>query len=279
MKIAVKMLICAAVVVFCGTLAQATQVLTNAGYLENFNEMGTTGGTCPDGYSLGAVPGGNTTFGVSGATTNAGPITAAGAASASGWTTSVVEWDMTQGQVKSSTNAYNCGVNPASADRALGEDPTGDAANALQLILMNGTGAPLSSVTFAYDEKCFSLGTCQYGATEPDEGNDLPGYAFFYSTTGSTLASDWSADANLHTTSYTVGGVEHATDTITFASPVAPGGSMYFRWLDDNGYWVSPDQMFAIDNVTVAVAPTPEPATLTVLVLGGLAILRRKHAA
>jgi len=278
MKIAVKILTCTVAIMVCATLASAMQSLTSAGYLENFNEMGTTGGTCPDGYSMGYVSGSNTTYGQTGSG-NAGPITAAGAASAGNFSTNVIEWDMTQALTKSETSAFNCGVNGASADRALGTDPTGDAANVLQLILLNGTGAPLSSVTFAYDEKCFSLGTIQFSGVEPDEGNDLPGYAFFYSTTGSTLASDWSADANLYTTDYTVGGVQHVTDTITFASPVIPGGSMYFRWLDDNGYYVSPDQMFTIDNVTVAAAPTPEPATLSLLVLGGLAILRRKLVA
>jgi hypothetical protein len=52
---------------------------------------------------------------------------------------------------------------------------------------------------------------------------------------------------------------------------------MYFRWADDNGYYISPDQMNAIDNV--AVAPTPEPATMSLLVLGGLAMLKRRFAA
>jgi hypothetical protein len=50
---------------------------------------------------------------------------------------------------------------------------------------------------------------------------------------------------------------------------------MQFRWFDDNAATPFPDTMNAIDNVLIV----PEPATLSLLALGALALgFRRRKA-
>ncbi|MBX3112397.1 MAG: PEP-CTERM sorting domain-containing protein [Fimbriimonadaceae bacterium] len=58
---------------------------------------------------------------------------------------------------------------------------------------------------------------------------------------------------------------------------VATGSSMTFTWVGSNLQGVG-DESWGLDNVWVKTESVPEPATMTVLALGGLAALRRRKA-
>ena len=53
------------------------------------------------------------------------------------------------------------------------------------------------------------------------------------------------------------------------------GGAVGFSLLDDG--WSGPGNQFAADNVVAGAVAVPEPATMTALALGGLALLRRRR--
>ena len=152
----------------------------------------------------------------------------------------------------------------ASTDRSVGMSPTSDAATVLELALVNNTGAPVSQVHVSFDMKVWALGNVG------TEASELPGYAFFYSTDGAT----WTAVASMNLTNTALNDVGHADGTITLGSAVLTGGNLFLRWADDNNVANSPDQIFGLDNVSVAA--TPEPVTMALLAVGGLGLLRRR---
>ena len=65
-----------------------------------------------------------------------------------------------------------------------------------------------------------------------------------------------------------------APTQIDLGAPVAAGGTVYLRWVDDNGAPTSPDQILGLNNVSISalIAPVPEPASLA-LMLGGMGLL------
>src|SRR4029453_16191918 len=87
--------------------------------------------------------------------------------------------------VSSSTSLFNIGSVGNLSDRALGSDSTSVAAMVIELSLTNNTGSNLLGVVFSYDLKCLTNGNVGTEATE------LPGYAFFFSTSGGTTAAEW----------------------------------------------------------------------------------------
>ena len=160
-------------------------------------------------------------------------------------------------------------TDPNDIDRALGTSGTGVAGMALQVSLTNDTAAAMPTLAISYDTTVLSIAAQQGG---PDE---LLGYRFFYSLTGPT--GTWISAAALDTvtsimdaafTNYTTAA------TISLASSLAPGQSILLRWVDDNAQQSSPDQMIAIDNVSVV----PAPGAAALLGLGGLLISRRRRA-
>ena len=87
------------------------------------------------------------------------------------------------------------------------------------------------------------------------EQSGLPGYSFFYSTTGGTSGSAWTRVSALSLPNYTQGTFNNSGNVlITFPTPLTNNGVMYFRWADDNSSANSPDQMLAIDNVGIVSA-------------------------
>jgi hypothetical protein len=84
-----------------------------------------------------------------------------------------------------------------------------------------------------------------------------------FSVTDSDRDTDWIQPGDLNTyADWTYG-------------PVASGGHNYYAWFNDfySGDW----SYWPDGDVGYVVAVIPEPATLSLLVLGGLSLLRRKR--
>jgi hypothetical protein len=247
---------------------QAQSANFTGSYAQNFDSaLGTAGTALPPGFISMVIAGANSTY------TAATPIDAAGIASATADTQTLLIWNVGTAVTKSGTQSYNIGCWDSLNDRALGTDPTGTAAQVIQLALTNTTGSTLYGVTFNYDCKCMTNGSV---GTEESE---LPGYCFFYSTTGTGSAGNWSEVG-------VAGNVPGATNSsgvpianglclpnftqgttmssgpvnITFATPLTNNGVMYFRWADDNNEANSPDQMLAIDDISVATYTPAGPS-------------------
>jgi hypothetical protein len=234
--------------VLCAASVMAASVDFLGSYSENFNSLGTAGTTMPAGYRALSLAGDSTTFA-------AGiPITAAAIAGATANSSQTLTvWNPPTDPYSANGNGFrdvglaNAGSIGNTSDRALGTGPTETAGTVIELALKNMTGSSLAAVSLSYDMKVL----CQGSAG--DESSELPGYAFFYSTDGST----WTASSALSANGYTVGTTYSKSGVITFASAVANGGTVYFRWADDNNFDSSPDQTIAIDNVSVVAVPSP----------------------
>src|SRR5208283_824751 len=81
----------------------------------------------------------------------------------------------------------------------------------------------------------------------------LPGYSFFYCVGNTSVATNWIRVPALCLTNWIQGSeTPSGPVTITFPTPLTNNGTMYFRWADDNCVASSPDQMYAIDNISVS---------------------------
>ncbi|MFO1488990.1 MAG: metallophosphoesterase [Verrucomicrobiota bacterium] len=255
MKLSSKIIVAAAWLTFAlgVTPAQAATGSFTGAYATNFDGLGTST-AMPLGFRTMVTGTGNGVY------TAAIPISTAGiaAATASGTQTLTV-WTPPAAAVSSSTALYNCGTPGNTGDRALGSDATSVAAVVIELSLTNNTGSNLLGVVFSYDQKCMTNGSAG------TEASELPGYAFFSSIVGNNVAANWTRHEALCLTNSTQGTtISSGNVTITFPTPLTNKGIMYFRWADDNNVASSPDQMIAIDNISITPsANTPPTASLT----------------
>ncbi len=221
-------------------------------YTNDFNSLGTAGTAMPAGFRTLVLPGNNATYGA------ASPISAAaigGAAASSSQALTV--WNAGGAVASSSTNLFNCGSFGKINDRALGTDPTGIGAMVIELALTNSTGTNLPGIIFSYTLKCMTNGTGGSG----NESAELPGYSFFYSLTGGATAAEWTKVTALCNGNYIQGTISNTpAAAITFSIPLTNNGLMYFRWADDNCQATSPDQMLAIDNISITVNTNVVPS-------------------
>jgi hypothetical protein len=237
-------------------------MLTSAGYIETFDSMGAAGTAPPADWAarIGPAGTGNTTWtttipgvGVGAMVATAGPLTATTTPSGN------------------NNNGYNAAASPsATADRVLASAPTTVSGAAWQLALTNGTGASLTALNIAYD-------IVRYSA--PATANELPGYWLFYSVDG----TNWTNVASLNPTPANVpntAGVTAVTGLFSLAAAVAPGGSLFLRWVDDNAEQTSPDQIIGLNNVRLSPVPVPAALPLLGSALLGLGwITRRRRVA
>jgi hypothetical protein len=231
--------------------AQATPTTFTGAYSQNFDSaLAGSSTTIPAGFRSMVIAGGNTTYSASSLIATTGIASATVSSSQT-----LTVWNAGSAMVSSGTSLFNLGSVGNANDRALGTDPTGTAANIIELSMTNNTGYNLQGVSFSYDDKCLTNGSV---GTEQSE---LPGYAFFYSTTGGTNATDWTEVSALSLGNYTQGTTfSSATINLTFTPPLTNKGIMYFRWADDNNQANSPDQMNGIDNISIpSYLPVTDP--------------------
>lgn len=230
-------------------------------YSQNFDGMGPTGTTAPAGWSMLYVPGIAETLTLP---------TSADMASAVAGQAILAVWNQTDTTTSWIDQAANMGSSGSATDRLLGTSPSQTQGSIIQLSLVNNAGHPVSSVSIAYDMKCMAYGTLKngYDNTFVDE---FPGYRFYF-LDGST----WMRVGSLDLANDTLNSVGHASADVNFSAPVPDGGTMVFRWFDDNAEPFGPDTMYAIDNVSVLV---PEPGTLSLLAVGALALVYRRRKA
>lgn len=204
-------------------------------YTQNFDSMGTTGTTLPGTWSVKNA--------ASGTTNNT-------------WTTTIAAGDvaaminasgaLTATTTPSGTN--NNGFNAAdlagnTANRVLASSPTSVAGIAFQLLLTNGSGAPIDELKISYE-------TLRY--TSVATVGDLPGYWLFYSLDGGTTWSNASAfNPTITTVPNSTGTTVTAETTLALGADWMAGSQLLLRWVDDNATQTSPDQIIGLDNVSI----------------------------
>lgn len=234
--------------------AEAQSVsFTGTAYTQDFNAMGTSGTTRPTGWTT--KNGGSGTSNSTWTTT----ITGTGSNSVASMVDITAALTAIDAPTANNVNGFNARGASAS-DRVLTTAPTSLAGVATQLSLTNNTAAPISGVRVAYDIRRYTaVGTA----------NELPGYWLFYSLDGGTT---WINVTELNPTlagpagvivPNTVGVTNVPTTTINLASNWAVGGTVLFRWIDDNAVATSPDQIVGLDNVVISAAQPGPTVALT----------------
>lgn len=213
-------------------------------YAQNFDSMSTTA-VLPGGWQVfGSLGGSNTTW------ENGTGIPANTIPAGTANNTLIVHssYPTAPTTTTSNTQGYNFAETATPTDRALGSSPTSGAGIAFQLELTNTGTQAVSAITLAYDLRRF---------TSVATVNHLPGLQVFYSL---DEGASWTNVAELNPTvagptgvivPNTVGVTNVSATAITLASSWPVGGTLRFRWIDDNAVATSPDQVSGLDNVAV----------------------------
>lgn len=243
----------------CALIAQVAQaqVSFTGNYSQNFDTLGTgTNLASLTGWShLGALGGDNNTW------TSSIPASGTSSAATAGTAnnTLTVNSNAATASARSSSIGYNFALSGSTTNRAIGTSPTSTAGNLFQLRLTNSTGSPVSGLRISYDIRRF---------TAVSSANELPGYWLFYSTDNGT---NWTNVSSLNpvlsggtvNVPNSLGVTNAPLTTINFASPVANGSEIRFRWVDDNADQTSPDQIIGLDNVSIQLAQQAPTVSLT----------------
>jgi len=278
-------IVAVAAMTIAGTAYAGSIGLTNAGYSDNFSELGTSA-VLPTGWAVydGESGSSNETW-----TASSGIIVNG----ASGSVQSMIASTTTFQYLNTTTPTYANGgfnapvslVTTGATNHVLGTNPTGVDGDALQLTLTNNTGAALNSINIAYNIVRFNSGTAQGTGNNNDE--ELPGYQLFYSTNGSTwtnvsdlnptLTGGTNADGTPKPAVGASAGVTAVpTYQVNLGASVANGSNLELRWVDDNAVYQSPDQDIGITNISIAPVPLPAGLPLLLSGLGGLCLFRRR---
>ncbi|HAO78625.1 MAG TPA: hypothetical protein DCQ92_06545 [Verrucomicrobia subdivision 3 bacterium] len=258
-------------ILFAMSASSAPTTFTGS-YSQNFDGIGSSGTTLPAGFASMAIPGSTGTY------TAANPINATGIAAATINTQTLTIWNAGSAVVSSGAHLFNVGCWDGPGDRALGSDAASSGAQVIELSLINNTGTTLYGITLSYDCKCLTNGIIQSGGTITTEETELPGYYFFYSTTDTNSASNWTevgvagnaalvngvpAPNGLCLPNYTQGTtMSSGPVNITFATPLTNNGVLHLRWPDDNNTGDNPEQMLAIDNLSISAYNPSGPPTV-----------------
>lgn len=204
-------------------------------YTQDFNGMGTAGTTLPGTWTVknAASATGNSTWSSS---ISAGDVAAMTNVSAA--LTAITS------PTANNLNGYNAAdLVPDTANRVLASAPTTVAGMAFQLLLTNGTGAPVDALKISYD-------TLRY--TVAGTANELPGYWLFYSLdNGATWTNASSLNPTISTVPNTTGTTITPQTTLVLNGNWNEGTPLLLRWVDDNATQTSPDQIIGLDNVSI----------------------------
>ena len=254
----------------CMLVANASAVLFNGNYTQDFDGMGQTGTAAPTDWKVYSMSGSHDTFTASNPPAAVNPF---GSLTLRSTLTAVTNPTNQKG-----SSGYNLGISASPTDRALGTSPSSIAATILQLTLTNGTSAAISEITISYDIRRFIKTTnnnTSYDNTPYKGIEELPGYRVYYSLNNGTT---WYNIAQLNPMDLVNGGTSGiwvqnsvgvtsvSPTTVTFSSTWTAGSNLMLRWMDDNAQSPSPDQIIGLDNVVVV----PEPATLCILGIGAI---------
>lgn len=273
-----KTLACLLTLAVAATTANAATFNGLGVYSENFDSIGASGTAPPADWTAGVVSGSRNT-------TGGGAITSQALVSDNG---SNGQPNGTGGTIGRS---YNYGTTSAS-DRAIGFISTTNGGSGflggdhvLQVAIVNNTGAPINQMTIGYTGEQWRYGqdiatSAQgpeklrvYYSTSPNSGwvditldfiapkQDLPGATPDFTPLDGNLAENRVVLSKM----------------FNLPSPLANGSTFYLRWLDWNDDGTN-DHGIAVDDfsVTVAMPEVPEPASLGMLAVGALALLRRR---
>lgn len=168
-----------------------------------------------------------------------------------------------------------------SGERALGLNTAGTHVMGIGARIINGTGTNIARLVIAFTQENWRLSnsvvnTMSFGystSSTPSAFITDPSFTSFASLdlvgpvpVGAPAALDGNVAANQVAKSA----------TLTFATPVAPGGSIYVRWTDFNDSGI--DAGMAIDNLSFTAQAVPEPGTMLALGLGGVALIRKRRS-
>lgn len=217
-------------------------------YSQSFDEMGASGTTPPQAWSVWNSTGSNSTW------TNSIPISSALIATMTANTSGLTA---SNAPTANANNGYNAGAPGTPANRMLGSAPTTVAGMAFQLELTNTTASPITALEIGYDIQRF---------TAASSVNELPGYWLFQSLDNGTT---WTNISALNPTVTGSSGVivPNSIGVTTVSPTVSPTAfalsgawaqntKLLLRWVDDNAVATSPDQVHGLDNVLIDL-PTP----------------------
>lgn len=142
-------------------------------------------------------------------------------------------------------NGFNAAASSGNtSDRVLASAPTSLAGMAFQVLLTNGTGAPIDALKISFD-------TIRY--TSVSSANELPGYWVFYSLNGGTTWTNVPAlNGSISTVPNTTGTTNTALTKFELNANWNAGSQILIRWVDDNATQTSPDQIIGLNNVTIS---------------------------
>ena len=249
-----------------GGSAQAGPILLNTEtYSQDFSSFGTSGTqTLPEGWTHGNSNSASTGFNMA--------LGAGTSANTSNGT--------------STNGVYNISTNN-NPDRALASMSGGNAFKTIDVAFTNGLGSDISGFELSYDAELYYI--------RPSTASDAR--TMYISTTGATgswtaLPADFNVSLTVTPPAATVaqdGNLPANKQTISasynFATPIQPGQSFYLRWWDVDGLQStgtpgangSTNMLIGIDNVDLTVTQVPEPASIGLIGLGSLALLRRRR--
>jgi hypothetical protein len=199
------------------------------------------------GWNYYAIPGDNQSWGVAGIPLSGNPS----AASTAGNNNTFLVNNNAEIKEYRSSSAYNLANSTTPANRSIGTSPTGVAAGAFQLALLNNSGLARNSINISYQIRRFATPTYFSGSSD----NRLPGYQLFYSmNNGSTWVNVATLNPTITNVPNTVGVSNMGCTSIALPSTLAVGGEIRFRWIDDNSDLSSPDQVIGLDSININFA-------------------------
>lgn len=189
-----------------------------------------------------------------------------------GWYSTATTYDTDDGNIPVS-GLYSYGT-VGSGERALGSVALNGALLRYGIRVNNGSGGMFSALSVSYTGEQWRSG----GASLTDQ------LVFEYSTNATSLSTgNWTALPSLDFNAPITTGVGPLNGNLA-ANEAFMSSSIGMSWANGTDVWVrwthignSSRDSLALDNVELKATPVPEPASLAVVGIGALALLRRRR--